>query len=719
MMYKFIIKGVVQGVGFRPYIYNACINAKLKGYVLNTGDGVIVEVDNKEKLIEILSRIPSLARIDSYDIEQTSNFYKDFTIRESSGKGFAEIPPDLFLCNDCLKELHDSQNRRHKYFFNTCTNCGPRFSISKSSPYDRRTITMDEFKMCEDCKNEYTSPSDRRYHAQTIACHKCGPRLKLIIGGKEVKLTSETELIRKTAQLIKDNDIVAIKGVGGFHLACNTKSESIKKLRKITGRDHKPFAILCKDISMANTIAYISDKEKEILSSVERPIVILRRKVHLSGVSELNTIGIMLPYTALHYLLFDFIDKPIVMTSSNISDEPITSSDDAQIVANLLTHNRKIENPIDDSLVKVMEEKTFQLRRSRGFVPKSIQLNSSCKKQILALGAELSNAFSIYKDGKVICSQYMGTTSNSNTFSHYKKMVQKFLQFTDCKPDIILADMHPEYNTSRHGEELSESLHIPLVKVQHHKAHAYSVAAEYNIKDFVSIVCDGLGYGEDGTIWGGEIFYNNERVGHLEEHLQLGGDSATQYPAKMLFSILTKFLSFEECRKYLRNYFTEEQLLIMHKQVNKKFNCPSTTSCGRILDAASFLLGFCDERTYEGRPAMLLEANSTVPYEIELIIEGNVLKTTPLFQFLIDNFEKDKKRLAATVQMYLAQGLYEIASRFSKSVMFSGGCAYNTIMSSFMMKNGVHTNEKVPSGDGGISFGQIAYYLANSGDNIS
>lgn len=719
MMYKFIIKGVVQGVGFRPYIYNACNNAKLKGYVLNTGDSVIVEVDNKEKFIEILDRIPPLARIDSYEIEQTSNMYNDFTIRESLGEGFAEIPPDFFLCNECLMELQDSKNRRYEYFFITCTNCGPRFSISKSSPYDRRTITMDEFKMCEDCKNEYTNPSDRRYHAQTIACHKCGPRLKLIIGGKEVKVKSEKELIRKTAQLIEDNDVVAIKGVGGFHLACNTKSESIKKLRKITGRDHKPFAILCKDIDMARKIACISDKEEEVLLSVERPIVILKKKVPLTEVSELNTVGIMLPYTALHNLLFDFIDEPIVMTSSNISDEPITTSDDAQIVPNLLTHNRKIENPIDDSLVKVIGEKTFQVRRSRGFVPKSIPLNFSCKKQILALGAELSNAFCIYNDGKVICSQYMGTTSNSNTFSHYKKMVQKFLQFTDCKPDIILADMHPEYNTSRYGKELSESLQIPLVRVQHHKAHAYSVAAEYNVKDFVSIVCDGLGYGEDGTIWGGEIFNNNKRIGHLEEQHQLGGDSATRHPAKMLFSILSKFLSLEESRKYLRNYYTEEQLHILKKQLNEKFNCPSTTSCGRILDAASFLLGFCDERTYEGRPAMLLEANSTTPYEIEPVIEGNVLMTTPLFRFLVDNSEKDKKKLAATVQMYLAKGLYEIASKFNKPIVFSGGCAYNALMSSFLIEKGVHVNGKVPSGDGGISFGQIAYYLAYSRDNIS
>jgi hydrogenase maturation protein HypF len=717
-MYKFIIKGVVQGVGFRPYIFNACKNAKLKGYVQNTGDGVVVEVDDKEKFIDILKNIPPLARIDEYKIESTSNTYDDFTIKKSSGKGFAEIPPDLFLCEYCQRELRDKKNRRHNYYFITCTNCGPRFSISKKSPYDRDTITMNVFDMCQECKQEYSNPKDRRYHAQTTACHKCGPRLKLIVNGKKLNEKFELELIRKTVELIKKNNIVAIKGVGGFHLACNLKPKTIKKLREITGRKHKPFAILCKDIDMVERISHVSEKEKEVLLSVQRPIVILKKKLSLPEVSELDTIGIMLPYTSLHYLLFDFIDEPIIMTSSNISDHPITINNDEQIVDNLLTHSRIIENPIDDSLLKIIQNRTFLLRRSRGFVPRSIPINNSCNKQILALGAELSNTFCIYKNQKAILSQYMGTTSNSSTFNHYKKNIHKFLQFIDCKPDLILIDLHPDYNTSRYGEELSKSLQVPLIRVQHHKAHAYSVAVEHNIKDFVSIVCDGLGYGEDETIWGGEIFRNNKRVGHLEKQFQLGGDSATNYPGKMLFSILSKFLSYKECKKYLRDYFTEEQLHIMKKQLDEKFNCPLTTSCGRILDASSFLLGFCNERTYDGRPAMLLESNSTIPYELEPVIEGNILMTTPLFQFLVENINKDKKRLAATVQMYLAKGFFTIASQFKKPIVFSGGCAYNRIMSSFMIKNGVFVNEKVPSGDGGISFGQIAFYLANPGNNV-
>jgi len=718
-MYKFIIKGVVQGVGFRPYIYNACKKTKLRGYVQNTGGGVVVEVNDKEKFIDILKNIPPLARIDSYDIELTGNSFNEFIIKKSQGKGFAEIPPDLFLCPDCYKELNDSRNKRYKYYFITCTNCGPRFSITGKNPYDRHSTTMNDFEMCEQCESEYSSPKDRRYHAQTIACHDCGPRLRVFIEGKEIKRSSELEYIKEVAELINKNKVVAIKGIWGFCLACNLKSKSVKELRKITRREHKPYAIMCKNIEMANRLAHISDKEKELLLSVQRPIVILKKRLLLQDISELDTVGVMLPYTALHYLLFDYIDEPIVMTSSNISDEPITKEDTEQIVTNILTNNRVIENSVDDSLMKFVNNKSLTLRRSRGFVPQSIPIESTCNKQILALGAELNNTFCVYKNGKVIPSQYMGTTTNIDTLNHYKKMIHKFLQFTDCKPDLILADLHPDYNTSRYGEELSKLLHVPLIRVQHHKAHAYSVAVENNLKDFVAIVCDGLGYGEDGTIWGGEIFHNNKRIGHLETHYQLGGDSATIYPGKMLFSILSKFLSFKECKKYMRDYFGGKELAIMKKQLNIKFNCPTTTSCGRILDAASFLLGFCDKRTYEGRPAMLLESNSSVPYNLKPVIKDNILMTTPLFNFLVKKLHKDKEKLAATVQLYLARGLFTIASQFDKPITFSGGCAYNNIMTSFMLEKGVHINEKVPCGDGGISFGQIAYYLANSWDNIS
>jgi hydrogenase maturation protein HypF len=720
-MYKFKIKGVVQGVGFRPYIYNACKNARLVGYVQNIGEGVVIEVDDKEKLLEILKDIPILARIDSIDIRASKKLFTDFTIKKSAGKGFAEIPPDLYLCKNCHAELTDPRDPRHGYFFITCTNCGPRFSIIKQNPYDRHTTTMADFKMCQRCEKEYNDPLNRRYHAQTIACKDCGP--KLYIG--EI---ADLGAIQKTAQLIQNNCIVAIKGIGGFHLACNTKPKTIKQLNKITGRKHKPYALMCKDIKMIREIAYVSKKEQEVLTSFKRPIVILRKKKPLNAVSELDTIGVMLPYTGLHYLLFDHLDEPVVMTSSNKSGEPITVSKNQQLVKDILHHTRKIENPVDDSLIKVIKSTCLLLRRSRGYVPQSIPIGSgsipiksSNNISVLALGAELNSVFSVYAKKRVFVSQYLGNTSNIAMFENYKKMLQKFLDFTNTKPEIILADAHPFYNTALYAAELSQKLGLPLVKIQHHRAHAYSVAGEHGLYDFTAIVCDGLGYGEDDNIWGGEVFVNDKRVGHLEEQYQLGGDSAVVYPGKMLFSILRKFLPLHETKKYLHNFFDDQELEILNKQYHKKFNCPLTSSAGRVLDAASFLLGFCDRRTYEARPAMILEARSSgIHYNFKPIIKNNILLTTPLFEFLVQNIgKKPTARLAATVQHYLIQGLYKIAMQYKKSLFFSGGCAYNKIMASFILEQGGRVNTKVPCGDGGISFGQLAYYLANARNNIT
>ena len=717
-MYQFVLKGVVQGIGFRPYLFRACQKARLRGYVQNIGTGVVVVVDNKEIFLSLLQQAPPLVRIDSYTIKEIPGSFQDFTIRQSEGEGFAEIPPDLFLCQECHKELKDKKNRRCNYFFITCTNCGPRFSITKKNPYDRHSTTMDSFPLCSLCKKEYTEPKDRRYHAQTIACHECGPRLSLFYKGRQVTTNQEFDVIKQTAHFLKKGEIVAIKGIGGFHLACILEPKGINKLREITGRKHKPYAVMCRDIDMVHRIANTDLKEEELLLSVQRPIVVLKKKQPLLEVSELDTIGVMLPYTALHYLLFDFVDEPLVMTSANIADEPITTEDDQQFVDTVLTHSRVIHNPVDDSVVKVIRGKPLFLRRSRGFVPQSIPLASESQQQLLALGAELYNTFCVYKNGRATMSQYMGTTSKANTFEYYKKMVQNFLQYTHVKPTAIISDLHPNYNTTLFGEELSQILNIPLVKVQHHKAHAYAIAAEHGFKDFTAIVCDGLGYGEDNTLWGGEIFSNTQRVGHLECQYQLGGDSATLFPGKMLFSILSKFLSTEQIRKYVKGYSAKE-LMILKKQLDQKFNCVLTSSCGRVFDAAAYLLGFCNERTYEGRPAMLLETHSTKPYPLEPIIDKNRVMTTPLFEYLIQHIHQDKRRLAATVQQYMAEGLYQIASKFKRKIVFGGGCAYNRIMTSYMLKQGVYINQSVPCGDGGISFGQVAYVLANPRNNIA
>lgn len=714
-MYRFTVKGIVQGVGFRPYVYNASQKAGLVGFVQNVGTGVIIETNNKEVMEKILKTPPPLARIDSVVIETSYNTYNDFQIYESLGSGFAEIPPDLFLCADCHQELLNKKDRRYKYFFTTCTNCGPRFTMTKHSPYDRNTTTMDEFPMCEQCQTEYTDPANRRYHAQTIACHDCGPQLELT----NSNLTGQ-EAIEKTAQLIKNDEIVAIKGIGGFHLACNTRSETIKKLKQITGREHKPFSLMCQDTAMAENFCIISEPEKKLLNSIERPIVVLKKKdSKYNNISELDTLGIMLPYTALHYLLFEYLKEPIVMTSSNLSGEPITTEAGQQFVNHVLDHNRKIENSADDSLVKVINNNQLFLRRSRGFIPQSIPVKTNIKQNILAVGAELNNAFAVYSNGRITPSQYIGNTSNIEVMNHYKEMVNKFLEFTDTKPDIVLSDLHPQYNTTLFAQEFSRQIGIPLQQVQHHLAHAYSVASEHELSDFVAITADGLGYGSDGNIWGGEVLNNNERIGHLEEQFQLGGDSAARYPHKMLFGILKNFLGLNEIEKIIGDKYSGKEYQILNQQYENQINSPITTSCGRILDAATALLDLCDERTYDGRPAMLLEAHSSESFGFAPIIKDNVLLTTPLFEYLVNNLNKDKARLAATVQQYLAEGFYQIAQQYNKPIVFSGGCAYNRIMTTYLTNQSVLLNKKIPAGDGGISFGQIAYYLANPGHDVA
>ncbi len=712
-MYRILIKGVVQGVGFRPYIYNACVKAGLNGFVQNIGDGVVVEVDDKEKFLEILEGIPILSKIHALDIKDIKAKHKGFSIRESEGKGFAEVPPDLFLCKDCLKELRDNTDRRHNYFFITCTNCGPRFSMTEHSPYDRGTTTMSDFPMCEKCSKEYSEPADRRYHAQTIACHECGPKLTLTSGKKKVSGTDDAP-VKAAAELLKEGKVVSIKGVGGFHLATTLDADAVNELRKLTGRKHKPYAVMCRDLEMVRTIAEIDPEQEKLLKSYERPIVVLNKldSGEFQEVSELDTIGIMLPYTALHYLLFDHIDSPIVMTSSNRSDEPISIEAKQQLSKHILDHSRRIENPVDDSVLKRIGGETLFLRRSRGYVPRSIPLEGT--GQFLALGAEMHNTFCVYKNGRAFMSQYMGTTSNATTFKHYKKMVQKMLEFTQVEPEKIIADLHPDYNTSRYAEELAKKLKVPLIRVQHHLAHAYSVAAEHELDEFAAIVCDGLGFGEDKTIWGGEVFSNNERIGHLEQHFQLGGDKATQSPARMLLSILSRFLNERELKEYMEPHFKEKELSILHKQLEEQFNSPLTSSTGRVFDAAAVLLGLCKERTYEGRPAMLLEAHSTEPYHLQPIIEDNVLMTTPLFEYLVKNLDLESGRLAATVQQYVAEGLLTIAKRAKKPIVFSGGCAYSRVMTNYLLEQGVLINKTVPAGDGGISFGQVAYALRSA-----
>ena len=722
-MYKIFVQGIVQGVGFRPYIYRKAKENGLVGSVKNTGNGVEIIINDKD-FIKKLTDLPPLAKITDYTIikeMKSKKTYSDFIILKSTySEGETELPADIFMCDDCLKELKDKKNRRHNYYFITCTNCGPRFSMIEDYPYDRLLTSMNEFKMCSKCEAEYTNPLDRRYHAQTVACKDCGPKLKLLCGKEDISGSSDVETIKKAVDLIQSKESIAIKGVGGFHICSLCDDDSVERVRKILNRPYKPFAVMVKDIDMVETVACVSAKEKELLCSPQRPIVAVEKKQKddFKSVSELDSVGIILPYTALHFLMFDFINVPLLMTSCNIPGEPVSITE--KIGKYFLTHERKIVNRCDDSVLKVIEDKTFFLRRSRGYTPIPVRFPTDCLDTV-AVGAELNNVICTVKKNKCYLSQYVGDTSKYETFNFLKDTVYDSIKLTRLKPEIVVCDLHPTYNSTVFAKELAEKYNAKLIQIQHHKAHVASVAAEHTLTDYVGIAVDGLGYGDDGNIWGGEVFdvkNGNEfrRIGHLEEQPQLGGDSATLYPKKMLFGILSKLLDENELIKL--GLFDEQESRLYLKVLENNFNVPITTSSGRILDAVSALLGFCDRRTYDGRPAMILESVATKPYDFEPVISNkngkSVLMTTSLFEFLLNSINKDKGRLAATAQMYLAKGFFEIAKQKAGNevpIVLSGGVAYNRMISEFMMKNDVIVNKDVPCGDGGICYGQA--YLSN------
>jgi len=721
-MYKIFVQGIVQGVGFRPYIYRKAKEHNLVGSVRNIGNGVEIIVNDKN-FIEKLADLPPLAKISQYTVKEilSRKHFSDFFILKSTmSKGETTLPADIFLCSDCLRELRDRTNRRHDYYFITCTNCGPRFTMIEDYPYDRPFTSMNQFQMCSECANEYTNPFDRRYHAQTIACKNCGPKLRLLFGTKDISGNSDSETIEKAINLIKSGGVVSIKGIGGFHTSSLCKDGSVSKVRKLFCRPHKPYAIMVKDIRVAEKIAYLSKKEKELLESPQRPIVVLkkRNKTEMTSISELDTIGVMLPYTALHYLMFDYIDEPLVMTSSNIPGDPIATTE--KIGSYFLTHDRKIVNRCDDSVVKIIHDSTFFLRRSRGYTPIPLVSPIQCK-DTLAVGAEMNNIICATKKNKCYLSQYIGDTSKYDTYQFLLETVQKFIHLTRLEPKIIACDFHPGYNSSVFAKELAKKYKAHLIQIQHHKAHVASVAAEHNVTDYVGIAMDGLGYSEKGELWGGEVFRVRrgnmfERVGHLEEQPQLGGDSATLYPKKMLFGILSKILSEKELLKL--QLLNKEQSRIYLRLLHNDLFLKNTTSSGRILDAVSALLGFCDERTYDGRPALILESMATTPLDFEPVFSKEsgktILLTTPLFEYLLKN-KNEKGKLAATAQMYLAKGLVMIAKKSLKNnrmpIVFSGGVAYNRMISGYMLKNGVLVNKELPAGDGCICYGQT--YLAN------
>jgi hydrogenase maturation protein HypF len=750
MRVKIQVTGIVQGVGFRPFIYRTAIEKDLKGYVKNRGDaGVEILLEGSKSAIhEFLSDLklkkPPLAQI----FETTSSEpggkeeYTEFTIVKSSsetGLSGSVIPPDIAICNDCLTELRNPKDPRFDYFFITCTNCGPRFTTIEKLPYDRENTAMHEFSMCSFCLKEYKAPLNRRFHAQTIACPDCGPKAYLTNSkGKTVKTPDP---VRESGKLLSKGHILAIKGYGGFHIAASTTmNEPLRRLREAKHRNQKPFAIMARDLETAKSFASMNKKEQDLLTSYSRPIVLLNKSsnYYLSDliVPELHNVGVMLPYTALHYMLFDQVDDPaFVMTSANPANQPIVNDNNealttfGNIVDYFLFHNRKITQRCDDSVARVHKNSAVFIRRSRGYAPAPIRLKQKTKHATVGLGAELNNTSCIINGDKAFISQHIGDVENVETRAFLIKATKHLIGLTQSKVDTIACDLHPKFTTTKLAKDLAEENDWQLVQIQHHYAHAVALMAEHDAEEIISICCDGYGYGPNGEAWGGEILLCTKkqngfkRLAHLQPQPLPGGDLATHYPLRMAAGILHKENHIEDWLNQNSDHFPhgKQEVHIILQQLKKSLGAAETTSCGRVLDAVSAVLGICYERTYEGEPSMKLESLATKGHDLlrlQPIIKNNTLDTTQMLSTIFEKRQKlSKQDLAYSAHAYIAKGLAALATEKAsqndvKTVGFTGGVAYNEILTLMIRKlveiQGLRflAHETVPPGDGGLSFGQ-------------
>jgi hydrogenase maturation protein HypF len=742
-----LVKGIVQGVGFRPFVYRLATENGLCGFVQNRGDaGVRIEAEGErpqlEKFVnELKTRKPPFAEIRNlivtYQDRETgcSNFEIKESFKGGNEKG-STIPPDISTCGECLAEMGDRKDTRYRYFFITCTNCGPRYTTIRSLPYDRVNTSMDEFKMCPSCEIEYSSPADRRFHAQTNACPRCGPRLTITNNmGKRIASTDPTA---DAGRLLDEGCILAIKGNGGFHLVCpTTKPKPLSRLRAAKERRTKPFAIMARDLRTTRSFAEVNDFETELLESYAKPIVLLKKSANYS-LSELvspglHTVGVMLPYSGLHHLLFDSTREPaLVMTSANPPNEPIIIEDDValkqlgNVVDYFLFHNRCIEQRCDDTVVRAVGQNKSFIRRSRGYAPAPLALKTACSRDILGLGAELNATCCVLVNQQAFLSQHIGDVETPETLKFLEEVVQHLLGLTKAEPTTIACDLHPKFNTTFLAKRLADQWRIPVVQVQHHHAHLSKLLLENGIDEAVGIVCDGYGYGPNGDAWGGEILYSNiksyKRIGHLQDQPMVGGDLATRYPIRMVAGILRSYVDVHSFLlkevEHLPHGRPEADLIT--KQLESA-RIQTTSSCGRVLDAISSVLGICNERTYEGEPAMKLEAvasNGNDALKLDAQIDGNVVNTTFLLEQIYSNLGKVSiPDLAFSAQSYLARSLAKISVEYALSedisaVGFTGGVAVNedisNIIRSEVEANGLVflSHDKVPPGDGGISLGQ-------------
>lgn len=738
------VTGTVQGVGFRPFVYRIATKLGLVGYVLNDSMGVLIEVQGpkrslNELQLQLLENAPNLAIVETLTpepIEITDD--NEFTIRESRDFGLAAAPVsiDAATCADCLRDIYDSNNRRYRYPFTNCTNCGPRYTIIKSVPYDRPQTTMSKFTMCPQCQEEYDNPGDRRFHAQPNACPNCGPTLQLINPRGLVLGTGDTAL-RMTVSLIKEGLIAAIKGLGGYHLAVDASNDaSVKLLRDRKGRSHKPFAVMVPDLEWAEKLCHLTDEARVLLNSPRRPIVTCAKR-HGNHVSKalapnINDLGIFLPYTPLHYLLLKDFGSPLVMTSGNMTDDPISYEDsDAKIrlmpIADvMLYHNRPIYIRCDDSVAKTNEGSWKLIRRARGYAPEVMRLGRITRRNIVAVGAELKNTVTVAKEDFLVTSQHIGDLEHLATYQSFIHTITHLSGLYGILPDLIVHDLHPEYLSSKFALQSD----LETLAAQHHHAHIASCMFEHRTTGpVIGVAFDGLGMGTDGTLWGGEFMLADlegfTRVAHLKEIPLPGGTKAIKEPWRMAISWLNETYQSEELEPLFAELNPQSSLVL--KLINA-IPQPTTTSMGRLFDAVAALLGIRSAITYEGQAAIELEmlaargASDKYPvFECEILNNASMIIADPsqLLRQLLELKHRGVpvEQLAMAFHRSLSSMTVQICTDLASAnnistVALSGGVFQNNILTRFctegLEKSGLRvlTHQVIPPNDGGISTGQ-------------
>lgn len=753
------VRGAVQGVGFRPFIYRLAGELNLTGWVNNSLRGVSIEVEGTRQQLQVFQERLELEkppRSQIHNIESTwlaPIGYAEFSIRisdaEPDGEGCklksAIVLPDLATCPDCLREIFDRRDRRYRYPFTNCTNCGPRYTIIEALPYDRAGTSMKDFQMCPKCQAEYSDPCSRRFHAQPNACPHCGPQLELWDRDGKVLARGDRVLL-ETATQIEKGKILAVKGLGGFHLIVDARNpKAVSQLRRRKQRPHKPFALMYPSLEQVRADCIVSELEASLLRSSEAPIVLLRKKgktkFPYDPVAPDNPfLGVMLPYTPLHHLLLASLQFPIVATSGNLANEPICINASEAIdrlgnIADLfLVHNRPIVRPVDDSIVRVIGDRPVVLRRARGYAP--LPLNSpipspNSPTKVLALGSHLKNTIALGFDGQIFLSQHIGDLETVPAFEHFQRVISSLSSIYEFQPEAIACDAHPDYLSSQFAQKLGQQLSIPVIPVQHHYAHALSCTIDNRIAPpALGVAWDGTGYGLDGTIWGGEFFQITqtdwERVTHFRTFSLPGGDKAVKQPCRAALGLLWEMFGEDmQSMSHLKTLqaFSPHELAAISTMLSKHLNAPLCSSVGRLFDAIASLLGICQQASFEGQAAMALEfmlddPEVEEPYEFSL--QGHIIDWSPTIAAILYDLKREipPHRISAKFHNALVEVIVAIARLSGISqVLLTGGCFQNKYLTERAIQRlkeegfSPYWHQHIPPNDGAIAVGQIMAVL--------